>query len=62
MPVWAAYMQNRHLSSKVRAFVDWVTELFGACPLLGGVVDQDNERCIATGHGRLKLAHQLSLA
>jgi LysR family transcriptional regulator for bpeEF and oprC len=41
MPIWAAYMQNRHLSPKVRAFVDWVTELFGACPLLGGVAGAD---------------------
>lgn len=37
MPISVAYMQNRHLSPKVRAFVDWVAELFGACPLLGGV-------------------------
>lgn len=36
MPIYVAYMQNRHLSPKVRAFVDWVAELFGACPLLGG--------------------------
>lgn len=37
MPISVAYMQNRHLSPKVRAFVDWVAELFGACPLFGGV-------------------------
>jgi LysR family transcriptional regulator for bpeEF and oprC len=37
MPISVAYLQNRHLSPKVRAFVDWVAELFGACPLLGGV-------------------------
>jgi len=36
MPISVAYMQNRHLSAKVRAFVDWVAELFAACPLLGG--------------------------
>lgn len=36
LPISVAYMQNRHLSPKVRAFVDWVAELFSACPLLGG--------------------------
>lgn len=44
MPMSVAYMQNRHLSPKVRAFVDWVAELFGACPLLGGV-DQGGGEC-----------------
>lgn len=37
MPISVAYMQNRHLSPKVRAFVDWVADLFAACPLLGGI-------------------------
>lgn len=27
-PVYVVYLQNRHLSANVRAFVDWVTELF----------------------------------
>jgi LysR family transcriptional regulator for bpeEF and oprC len=36
MPISVAYLQNRHLSPKVRAFVDWVADLFGTCPLLGG--------------------------
>lgn len=36
LPISVAYLQNRHLSAKVRAFVDWVTELFGSCPYLGG--------------------------
>lgn len=44
MQISVAYMQNRHLSPKVRAFVDWVAELFGACPLLGGV-DNGNAEC-----------------
>jgi LysR family transcriptional regulator for bpeEF and oprC len=30
------YPQNRHLSPKVRAFADWVAELFSQCPLLNG--------------------------
>jgi LysR family transcriptional regulator for bpeEF and oprC len=51
MPIWAAYLQNRHLSSKVRVFVDWVTELFGACPLLGGIMDEKHERCLAAPAG-----------
>ena len=48
MPISVAYMQNRHLSPKVRAFVDWVAELFGACPLLGGVDGAERE-CRFTG-------------
>ncbi|HXE38195.1 MAG TPA: LysR family transcriptional regulator [Azonexus sp.] len=47
MPISVAYMQNRHLSPKVRAFVDWVAELFGACPLLGGV-DNGSGECSFT--------------
>jgi LysR family transcriptional regulator for bpeEF and oprC len=43
MPISVAYLQNRHLSPKVRAFVDWVAELFGSCPLLGGVDRGDGE-------------------
>ncbi len=27
-PIYAVYLQNRHLSANVRAFVDWVTSLF----------------------------------
>jgi LysR family transcriptional regulator for bpeEF and oprC len=27
-PIYAVYLQNRHLSANVRAFVDWVVELF----------------------------------
>jgi len=37
LPSSGAYGQNRHPAPKVRAFVDWVAELFGGCPLLGGV-------------------------
>ncbi|HKO89008.1 MAG TPA: LysR family transcriptional regulator [Burkholderiales bacterium] len=28
LPVWVMYPQNRHLSAKVRVFVDWVAEMF----------------------------------
>jgi LysR family transcriptional regulator for bpeEF and oprC len=28
LPVWIMYPQNRHLSTKVRVFVDWIAELF----------------------------------
>ncbi|MDO6385407.1 MULTISPECIES: LysR family transcriptional regulator [unclassified Uliginosibacterium] len=48
MQISVAYMQNRHLSPKVRAFVDWVAELFGACPLLGGV-DSGSGECSYAG-------------
>jgi LysR family transcriptional regulator for bpeEF and oprC len=49
MPISVAYMQNRHLSPKVRAFVDWVAELFSACPLLGGVENGSGE-CDYSAH------------
>ena len=32
----AVFAGGGMVSPKVRAFVDWVTELFAACPLLGG--------------------------
>ncbi|VVD77611.1 LysR family transcriptional regulator [Pandoraea commovens] len=34
LPVSVVYPQNRHLSPKVRAFAEWVTELANKCPLL----------------------------
>lgn len=34
LPIHALYPQNRHLSSKVRAFIEWVAELFEGCRLL----------------------------
>ena len=34
MPISVMYPQNRHLSQKVRVFVDWVVEIFGRCPEL----------------------------
>lgn len=43
MPISVGYMQNRHLSPKVRAFVDWVADLFGSCPLLGGAAHAARE-------------------
>ncbi len=36
LPMSVLYPQNRHLSPKVRAFADWVAELFSQCPLLNG--------------------------
>jgi LysR family transcriptional regulator for bpeEF and oprC len=34
MPVQVVYPQNRHLSAKVRVFVEWVADLFAQQPLL----------------------------
>ena len=34
MPVYVVYPPNRHLSAKVRAFVDWAAELFAGDPQL----------------------------
>ena len=30
MPVSVVYPQNRHLSSRIRVFIDWLTEIFGS--------------------------------
>ncbi len=34
IPIYVVYPPNRHLSAKVRAFVDWTAELFARNPLL----------------------------
>ena len=34
LPIHVVYPQNRHLSAKVRVFVEWVAELFAADPRL----------------------------
>ncbi|TEA71864.1 LysR family transcriptional regulator [Allopusillimonas ginsengisoli] len=39
LPISVVYLHNRHLSPKVRVFVDWVSELFKRCPLLSGCGD-----------------------
>jgi LysR family transcriptional regulator for bpeEF and oprC len=36
MPISVVYPHSRHLSPKVRVFVDWIAELFERCPLLSG--------------------------
>ena len=36
LPMYVVYPPNRHLSPKVRAFVDWAAELFANHPQLGG--------------------------
>ncbi|WP_265942658.1 LysR family transcriptional regulator [Dechloromonas sp. A34] len=61
MPISVAYMQNRHLSPKVRAFVDWVAELFGACPLLGGVGNGSGECSYSAQPGYNTLRTEVAL-
>lgn len=34
LPVYVVYPPNRHLSAKVRAFVDWAAELFQREPYM----------------------------
>lgn len=36
MPVFILYPQNRHLSSRLRVFVDWIAEVFRAAGTSGG--------------------------
>jgi LysR family transcriptional regulator, regulator for bpeEF and oprC len=38
-PIAAVYPRNRHLAPKVRAFVEWISELFEDSPLMSEVVD-----------------------
>ncbi|PWC56517.1 LysR family transcriptional regulator [Azospirillum sp. TSO22-1] len=45
IPISAVYPHNRHLSPKVRVFVDWVAELFERCPLLQGE-DLPEDACV----------------
>ncbi|NUE92992.1 LysR substrate-binding domain-containing protein [Acinetobacter seifertii] len=45
MPISVVYLQNRHLSPKVRVFVDWVAELFAGCPLLSGCSMSWDSKC-----------------
>lgn len=45
LPISVVYLHNRHLSPKVRAFVDWVADLFGGCPLLSGEPFDENQEC-----------------
>jgi LysR family transcriptional regulator, regulator for bpeEF and oprC len=36
LPIHVVYPQNRHLSAKVRVFVEWIAELFAANPYMNG--------------------------
>ncbi|HWP17758.1 MAG TPA: LysR substrate-binding domain-containing protein [Burkholderiaceae bacterium] len=35
LPVWLAYPPNRHVSARLRAFIDWAVERFSACQSQG---------------------------
>jgi LysR family transcriptional regulator for bpeEF and oprC len=58
MPISAVYLQNRHLSPKVRVFVDWLAEIFSGCSLLGGTDGLCGE-CHLVGGGGLKTVREL---
>jgi LysR family transcriptional regulator for bpeEF and oprC len=47
MPISVVYPHNRHLSPKVRVFVDWIAEMFERCPLLSGQEDAE-KHCAPT--------------
>lgn len=49
LPISVLYLQNRHLSPKVRAFVDWSAEIFGRCPLLSGCHSMEGKECEFAG-------------
>lgn len=45
LPISVVYLHNRHLSPKVRAFVDWVTDLFEGCMLFNGCREDVHPEC-----------------
>jgi LysR family transcriptional regulator for bpeEF and oprC len=47
LPISAVYPHNRHLSATVRAFVDWIAELFRNSPLMSSTPEAD-ARCRPT--------------
>lgn len=54
MAISVVYLHNRHLSPKVRVFVDWISELFQRCYLLGDCkkpIDTSTE-CMFAGHAQ----------
>ena len=57
MPISVVYLHNRHLSPKVRVFVDWVSELFQQCPLLSGCKYTAllDDECSFAGKGKPQL-------
>jgi LysR family transcriptional regulator for bpeEF and oprC len=63
MPISVAYLQNRHLSPKVRVFVDWISELFQHCPLMSGCkAEHFSKECEFAGvHKPGKPKHNTSL-
>ena len=59
------YLQSRQLSPKVRAFSDWVAELFARCPLLSGRDENDPsmlecKRLMAEGARISPQAHEVT--
>ncbi|CAM2156934.1 LysR family transcriptional regulator, regulator for bpeEF and oprC [Pararobbsia alpina] len=50
MPISIVYPHNRHLSSTVRAFVDWIADLFQTSPLLSTNGEAD-ARCLPVSVG-----------
>lgn len=57
MPISAVYPHNRHLSPKVRVFVDWIAELFERCPLLSGQEDVEG-KCLPTTAPSVGIVHR----
>lgn len=54
MPISVVYLHNRHLSPKVRVFVDWVAELFQRCDLLSACKANMpiNSECVFAGQAK----------
>jgi len=48
MPISVVYPHSRHLSPKVRVFVDWIAEVFDRCPLLSGRASLDKACTLRT--------------
>jgi LysR family transcriptional regulator for bpeEF and oprC len=58
MPISVVYPHNRHLSPKVRAFTDWVAEIFSRCPLLNGRGEGSASECTWAGEDPMRHHHE----
>ncbi len=54
MPISVVYLHNRHLSPKVRVFVDWISELFQGCSRMADCKERlsISPECSFAGHVR----------
>ena len=63
VPLYVVYPPNRHLSNKVRGFVDWVVELFARDEVIGRRCGMPNSPCSAEAPKQpIEVPEELTLA